>query len=265
MPNVSLCSQENEVHYNPYTPHKPNNIITYMASEKLVETTSDKSSGLHTNKFSGANGALTITSHEFENGVGTVTFDDDVTSIGTYAFYNCTNLTGVDIPDSVTSIDEDAFRRCSSLTSVTIPDSVTNIGTSVFNECSGLTSVTIGSGVTSISDYAFQYCSSLTSITIPNSVTSIGKNAFGYCKGLTSVTIGSGVTSIGGQAFNTEANVLDNITCLATTAPSIQYDTFYVKKGGTLYVPIGSTGYNNWQSNNPYYLLGYWGWTLVEQ
>ena len=85
------------------------------------------------------------------------------------------------------------------------------------------------------------------------------------CKGLTSLTIGSGVTSIGIRAFDTMANVLDNITCLATTAPSIYYNTFYVKSGGTLYVPIGSTGYNNWQSNNPQYLLGYWGWTLVEQ
>lgn len=266
LPNVSYCKDNNEINYIPYTPHTPNNIITYTASEKLVETTSDKSNGLHTNKFSGATGALTITNHVFENGVGTVTFDDDVTSIGTYAFYTCSNLTGVDIPNTVTSIGESAFQGCVNLTSVTIPDSVTSINTSTFASCSGLTSVTIGNGVTSIGTSAFRGCSGLTSVVIPNSVTSIGNSAFTDCKSLTSVTIGSGVTSIGNGAFSTGANLLDNITCLATTAPNIQYNTFYVKSGGTLYVPIGSTGYNNrWQSNTPQYLLGYWGWTLVEQ
>ena len=52
-----------------------------------------------------------------------------VTSIGTNAFQNCTNLTSVTIPDSVTSIGEAAFYDCTSLTSVTIPNSVTSIGT----------------------------------------------------------------------------------------------------------------------------------------
>ena len=51
-----------------------------------------------------------------------------VTSIGRYAFYGCSGLTGVVIPNSVVSIGYQAFRDCSSLVSVTIPDSVTSIG-----------------------------------------------------------------------------------------------------------------------------------------
>jgi hypothetical protein len=47
------------------------------------------------------------------------------------------------IPASVTSIGSYAFRDCTGLTSVTIPASVTNIGSSAFDHCSGLTSVTI--------------------------------------------------------------------------------------------------------------------------
>src|SRR5271170_3430844 len=42
-----------------------------------------------------------------------------VTSIGTNAFENDTNLTSVTIPGSVTSIGEDAFSECSDLTNVT--------------------------------------------------------------------------------------------------------------------------------------------------
>ncbi len=124
-----------------------------------------------------------------------------VTSIGKYAFQNCSGLTSVTIPDSVTSIGEQAFYDCSGLTSVTIPDSVTSIGGHAFFCCDSLTSVTIPDGVTSIGEWAFYGCSGLTSVTIPNSVTSIGEYAFQNCSGLTSVTIGNSVTSIGGSAF----------------------------------------------------------------
>ena len=88
------------------------------------------------------------------------------------------------IPDSVTSIGEWAFYNCSSLKSVTIPHGVTSIEYYAFGGCSSLTSVTMGSGVTSIGDSAFSGCSSLTSVTIPDSVTSIGWHAFYNCSKL---------------------------------------------------------------------------------
>ena len=126
----------------------------------------------------------------------------NVTSIGYYAFSDCSGLTSVTIPNSVTSIGYYAFYYCSGLTSVTIPNSVTSIGSEAFYGCSGLTSVTIPNSVTSIDSYAFYGCSGLTSITIPNSVTSIGSEAFYGCSGLTSVTIPNSVTSIGSGAFS---------------------------------------------------------------
>ena len=66
-----------------------------------------------------------------------------------------TEITNLIIPNSVTSIGNYAFYNCSGLTSVTIPNSVTSIGESAFYNCSGLTSVTIGSGVTSMGYNAF--------------------------------------------------------------------------------------------------------------
>ena len=55
----------------------PNNQIWYEASSKLVETTSEYSSGLHINSFNAS-----ITSHTFSDGKGIITFDKDVTTIG---------------------------------------------------------------------------------------------------------------------------------------------------------------------------------------
>ena len=88
-----------------------------------------------------------------------------VTSIGDYAFAECSSLTSITIPNSVTSIGEYAFDGCSSLTSITIPNSVTSIGEGAFFDCSSLTSITIPNSVTSIGTWAFRECSSLDTIT----------------------------------------------------------------------------------------------------
>ncbi len=94
--------------------------------------------------------------------------DGSVTSIGDYAFNNCTGLTSITIPNGVTSIGYSAFYNCTGLTSITIPDSVTSIGRFAFSACTKLTSVTIPDSVTSIGDYAFYGCTKLTSVMFKN-------------------------------------------------------------------------------------------------
>ena len=159
---------------------------------------------------------------------GEITIPNSVTSIGGYAFYECTGLTSVTIPNSVTSIGEGAFYKCTGLTSVTIPNSVTSIGERAFSSCSSLTSITIPNSVTSIGNGAFSYCISLTSVTIPNSVTSIGSSAFSGCSSLTSITIPNSVTSIGDGAFS-GCSGLTSIT-LPNSVTSIGDYAFYLCK-----------------------------------
>ena len=137
-----------------------------------------------------------------KDSVKAIVIEDGVTSIGDYAFWNCTGLTSISIPNNVTSIGSSAFESCSQLASIEIPSSVTSIGDYAFSGCSGLTSVNIPEDVTSIGERAFMNCSQLASIEIPKSVTSIGKYAFSGCSGLTSITILGGVTSIGDFAFS---------------------------------------------------------------
>ncbi len=199
------------------------NVITYTASSKLTETTSSAFYGLYENAFN-----VSITSHTFSNGTGTITFSGDVTSIGYRAFSGCSGLTSVTIPESVTSIGYEAFSGCSGLTSV-IWNAVNYVSNSSFDEPfsdirSQITSFTIGDEVETIPKYLCYWMEKLTSVTIPNSVTSIGDYAFRSCYGLTSVTIGNSVTSIGYEAFS-GCSGLTSVT-IPESVTSIGYQAF---------------------------------------
>ena len=160
----------------------------------------------------------------------------NVTCINFSAFTVCTNLTSVTIPNSVTSILDYAFSGCSSLTSVTIPNSVTSIGNCAFYGCSSLTSVTIPNA--SIGNNAFDSCSALTSINLD--ISSIPANLFSQSTTLQNLTFGENVTSIGSGVFNA-CSFLQNVTCLATTPPTLEDNTvFPYPNTATLTVPYGT-------------------------
>ena len=227
----------------------PDNYILYTSSDGKIVTYDSSAFGAK------------IVSSTYENGIGMIVFNGNITEIGNYAFYNRSSLTSITIPNSVTSIGNKAFYGCNSLTSVTIPDGVTSIGDSAFYGCSSLTSVyitdiakwcaikfnnsssnplsyahnlyldeelvtdlVIPDGVTSIGEFTFYGCNSMTSITIPNSVTSIGYYAFSGCSSLTSITIPDSVTSIGDSTFY-GCRSLTNIT-IPDSVKSIGQEAF---------------------------------------
>ncbi|MBQ3260691.1 MAG: leucine-rich repeat protein, partial [Alistipes sp.] len=222
----------------------PNNTIYYTSTDgNVVEPKTDTVYG------------ATIVSNTYENGVGVIAFDGDVTHIGTNAFENCATLVSITIPESVTAIGSGTFSGCTSLTSITIPDSVIAIGMHPFLNCTSLTafygkfasednlcliidgdlnSFAIGCGVTeytipdSVTGYigvsAFASCSSLRSITIPNSVTpSISNGAFQNCSSLTSIIIPDSITGVGAEVFSgctalTSVTIGNSVTLIGTSA-----------------------------------------------
>ena len=103
--------------------------------------------------------------------IQSVVINNGVTNIGSFAFFNCVNLTNLTIGNSVTSIGNGAFSGCTAITSIVIPNSVTSVASDAFWTFSGvhktaLTNVTIGSGLTDLSAFAWHTFPALTAINI---------------------------------------------------------------------------------------------------
>nr|MBQ8244664.1 leucine-rich repeat protein [Oscillospiraceae bacterium] len=127
---------------------------------------------------------------------------EGVTSVGSYAFQNCDNLTQVSLPETITAIGADAFYSCDSLTAINIPSGVTSIGSYAFAYCEKAENLYIPEGVTSLGNSAFAGCRALTSVTIPAGITALSNSLFSGCSNLTEAVLHENVTSIGQYAFN---------------------------------------------------------------
>ena len=209
----------------------------------------------------------TIASNTYENGIGIITFDTEISAIGEQAFYNCSNLGSITIPNSVTSIGSEAFYG-TSLANITIGSKVTSIGDRAFAYCQSLTNATISSETLTLGRDAFgwnplmrtfqsKFASSdkrcliidsrlvafapagVVDYTIANSVTAIANGTFSGAESLTSVTIPYGVAIIGDDVFTT-CTSLSSVYCKPNTPPSVSATTFK-SSGLSIYVPAAST------------------------
>jgi len=143
---------------------KANNKIIYLSSSGVIAP-------YDTTVF-----GASIVSNTCENGVGTILFNGNVTSIGNNAFYTRSALKGIIIPDTVTSFGNNAFSGCTSLSSINIPSSVTTIGDSAFTGC---TSLPVENGIRYADTYLVEVISKASSAyTIKSSTRFIGINAF---------------------------------------------------------------------------------------
>ena len=216
------------------------------------------------NSRDNCNAIIQTKSNTLVLGCKTTVIPNNVTSIGTNAFYG-RDVTSVKIPESVTNIGRYAFGGFNR-SAFTIPNSVTSIGIGAF-VTSGLTSITIPENVTSIGEYAFGGCFDLKTITfnckeigyrigssLPsttkelifgNSVKSIGYEAFRYCSNLTSVNIPDNVTKLDTRAFADCMNLTS--VNIAEGVKEIGYGAFYNCPNLTsVTIPNSATNVGEW-------------------
>ena len=241
-PNVSYI-KTNQPENNKVFYRTSNKTIIYIASQEL------------TYNFNAISGDISHTFIKYSNpleieypkgsgnycqtqstlGTGIITFQEELTTIPTKAFQNCTKLNYIYLPESVTSLGPYAFEKCSNLRKIKIPSQVTEIPTYCFQNCNNLASVGLSSAyssvelhnnITKINHYAFFQCFKLNRIELPNSLTYIGQVAFAfnytsdennlYLKtDLCYLYLGNSLENLGNGAFNgrkiTEFKIPDTI------------------------------------------------------
>lgn len=121
-------------------------------------------------------------------------------TIGDYAFYGATKLTGINI-DGVVSIGAHAFENCRELVTLTIPNTTVSMGEYAFASCAKLTAISFGNSLTTISAHAFENCTSLRSVYMPDTIMRIKDYAFNNCININVVLLGEGTREIGERAF----------------------------------------------------------------
>jgi hypothetical protein len=115
-----------------------------------------------------------------------ITVTEGITSIGSYTFNQCTNLTSIILPDSVKTVGSYAFSGCNNLETA-IMASVTTIEANAFQNCTSLMEIDMHSAV-DIGNNAFSGCSGLTTVIMPLNV-KLGTNAFNGSTNISKITL----------------------------------------------------------------------------
>jgi len=115
---------------------------------------------------------------EFRKSIKKAVIQDGITSIGMFAFEDCTLMNEVRIASTVKSVEGAAFMHCSSLKILDIPEGVISIGDSAFDRCVSLTHVTIPRSMVSIGSFAFDECKKLKSVDLPAGIVDVDEDAF---------------------------------------------------------------------------------------
>lgn len=167
------------------------------SKQVIVPATYD---GLPVTTIAGLEDPNSQTSPFAQRGLVSITIGANVTTIGKYAFFDCTTLQEVIFADKVETVEQAAFAGCSNLTTVTLNSGLKTLADYAFNYCEKLESIEIFN-VESIGMSAFYGCESLEKVTIGEGLTKLGDGAFFGCKKLDSIVIPEGVETIGFAAF----------------------------------------------------------------
>ena len=199
--------------------------------------------------FSGCVALMKINPIEVDGSVKNITLDG-ITAIGAYAFSGC-SFTEIELPNTIQSLSNGIFENCKQLVTIRL-GTINKVGEAAFAGCSSLSSILLTGTATTLGANAFRDCTSLTSVLLPSNLTTIGSGAFANCTSLSSLLLPMSITSIGDEAFMgcTALTTLANYTALTKLSSIGAYAFSGCEKLTTIGVPssvksIGDYAFEN--------------------
>lgn len=257
LPNVSICVNNNHVHYNPF-------------EEKRLVAIFDISSTQYATVIIDEYNTSPVKELEIDGVIQDDVFDTyvfptlgehvikytlyDIKDIEDAILHGCDDITSIYIPNGVEIIENSHFfYGISKLQNIYFPKSIrliNGLDGGYFIHSNNFSNITVDAKNTvfdsrnncnALIDTASNtlIIGTLNTI-IPNTITSIGNSAFSY-RGITSMTIPDSVEYIASYAF-LGCTALTSVTVLATVPPSIEEeaDVFKNTNNCPIYVPAES-------------------------
>lgn len=220
-------------------------LLTINFPETLKEIRSDAFCGTALTGFVAPNSLTGIWAYAFKDCADLATAElNNVRSLGSGAFQNCTALQSVVLSDRMTELSDHIFDGCTALAEINMPDNAIAVpfsmfnGTAYYNDASNwengvlyvdgyliavnrdfasLTEYAVKEGTIVIADDAFSgvgYSSKIKKMTLPDGLYRIGERAFSKHFYLAQINIPDSVRSIGYAAFeqtayDAESNYID--------------------------------------------------------
>lgn len=127
-----------------------------------------------------------------------VTFESDVTALGTASFAN-TAISEITLPASLTTIPSNCFSGTANLKKVQLGDAVTSIEAMAFRN-SAVSEINLPATITTFGDMAFQKAKLAGKLELPEATKRIGDQTFA-ANAITEVSLPAGLATIGNGTF----------------------------------------------------------------
>ncbi len=154
--------------------------------------------------------------------ITTLNIGGNLSGIGDYAFYGCTNMSSITTGNGLNTLGNHAFDNCRNMKNVNIPlaCNLITIGAYCFKNCQALQTFTLPTSVTTIGDGAFKGCWKIQTIDLGatgeynGSLTNIGVLAFADCQALKQLDFPQGFSQTMIVASFEGCKSLEKITAL---------------------------------------------------
>ena len=169
-------------------------------------------------QFVWTNGCLIDTTRKWlvqGNSSAVIPTDMEIETVCDYAFYGVKGITELIIPEGVKILGSYALYECSDLSSLKLPDTLTSIG-SVCISRTNITELVLPSiNLQTIDSFALSTNNNITELIIPASVAVLGYNVFSDCSNLKTVTLESTTLNLN-KPGNTTYNLFMGCNTLET-------------------------------------------------